>query len=285
MNSSRLWTRDEVKAAILKGDALVIYDSSLLRVTPNWLTCHPGGALAILHFVGRDATDEINAYHGEEAMKRLRGFVVGRVEMDDEKLGWEPLVPPVAQGWVRRRGQWENEASATRSEDLGAPAAQRQRNVPSEILLVAKEGQDGRCSTAAGPSLDSLAVPPATLSLAQQTQHSVAYRELHARVKAAGLYQTRYVAGYGPEVLRYLMLAATSFLAYRKAWFLTSAFFLGCLWHQLSFIVHDLGHMGVTHRWAVDRVLAILLADCIGGLSIGWWVDVSGLDLLVLGKP
>jgi delta8-fatty-acid desaturase len=56
---------------------------------------------------------------------------------------------------------------------------------------------------------------------------------------------------------------------------MTSALFLGLLWHQLVFTVHDLGHMGVTGNWTYDRLIAISLADFIGGLSIGWWSQVS----------
>ena len=56
------------------------------------------------------------------------------------------------------------------------------------------------------------------------------------------------------------------------------------VWHQLVFTVHDLGHMGVTHNWAWDRLMAILIADFIGGLSVSWWVDVS-LKLYVRDKP
>lgn len=268
--SSRLWTRDQVAQRILVGDTIVIYNSLVLRITSNWLASHPGGALAILHFVGRDATGEIDAYHNEETLKRVKGFVVGRVEVD-EKEGWEPLVPPVAQGWVRRNDQWHNEATAVRVEEDPEVTADP-APVRSEILLVARNDMP-----TTGPSLASLTPPSPSLSLAQQNQHAVAYRQLHERVTAAGHYKTRYLAGYGPEVVRYTLAAAVSYFAYQKGWFLLSAVFLGLLWHQLSFFVHDLGHMGVTHNWAIDRLVAILLADCIGGLSIGWWVDVSAL--------
>ncbi len=33
--------------------------------------------------------------------------------------------------------------------------------------------------------------------------------------------------------------------------------------------------MGVTGNWNVDRLISIAVADFIGGLSVGWWVDVS----------
>ncbi|KAG8980178.1 hypothetical protein FRB94_005075 [Tulasnella sp. JGI-2019a] len=284
MSTTRVWTREEVTQSILKGDTLVIYDTFLLRITSNWLASHPGGALAILHFVGRDATDEINAYHPDIVLNRVKGFIVGRVEMG-EKLGWEPLVPPVAQGWVRRDGQWQNDAAAVRN-DTGTSSQPCDRDRPTvtstEILLVAK---DPTKNAEPGPSAACINPPPATLSLAEQTRHSLAYRALHTRIKEAGLYDTRYLTGYGPELLRYSVLAATSYVAYQYRWFLTSGLFLGLLWHQLAFIVHDLGHVGVTHKWVVDRVLGISLASFCGGLSIGWWTDNHNIHHLVTNHP
>ncbi|KAG8887629.1 hypothetical protein FRB98_009297 [Tulasnella sp. 332] len=285
MSTTRLWTREEVTQAILKGDTLVIYDTFLLRITPNWLASHPGGALAILHFVGRDATDEINAYHSGGALKRVKGSIVGRVEMD-EKLGWEPLVPPVAQGWVRREGQWQNYATAVRSDGENASQRSQEDGQPAilstEILLVAK---DWTKDFGTGPSVTSITPPAATLSLAEQTRHSVAYRALHVRIQEAGLYETPYLTGYGPEFLRYSALTATSYITYQHKWFLTSALFLGLLWHQLAFIVHDLGHMGVTHNWTIDRILGISISSFYGGLSLGWWCDNHNIHHLLTNHP
>lgn len=34
----------------------------------------------MLHFVGRDATDEMDAYHSKKDLRRVGGFVVGRVD-------------------------------------------------------------------------------------------------------------------------------------------------------------------------------------------------------------
>lgn len=275
--SLRTWTRDEVAQRILAGDTIVIYNGFVLRITQNWLASHPGGALAILHFVGRDATDEINAYHAEPTLKRVMGFAVGRVDVD-EKAGWEPLVPPVQQGWLRQDGKWYREAGAVRNDTSASePAVVPHMKASSEILLVAKEGVK---AAAAGPTLECITPPPATVSPAQQTEHARAYRELHARITAAGLYQTRYLAGYGPEVLRYSVGALAAYWTYQKGWYLLSAFLMGLVWHQLTFFAHDLGHMGVTHNWVVDRLLGILVANLCGGLSIGWWVDVSRTFLL-----
>lgn len=56
----RLYTRREIEALIAEGRKIVIIDNKVLKVDP-WLSFHPGGDQAILHVVGRDATDEINA--------------------------------------------------------------------------------------------------------------------------------------------------------------------------------------------------------------------------------
>jgi delta8-fatty-acid desaturase len=162
-------------------------------------------------------------------------------------------------GWVRTSSNaWYKEADAVRSASS------------TQILLVSKrpEGPDA-------PTRDTLEPSPSTLSADDQARHSAAYKVLHNRVRDAGLYDTRYITGYGPELLRYALLASLSAYAYCHAWFITSALFLGLFWQQLTFVAHDLGHVSVTHNWAIDRCLGILVADWIGGLSIGWWVNLS----------
>jgi delta8-fatty-acid desaturase len=87
---------------------LIIYNSQLINAT-KWAPSHPGGALALLHFVGRDATDEIDAYHSEPAKKRMERMVMGRVEFEEQE-GWKPLTPPIALGLVQHKdgqaGHW-----------------------------------------------------------------------------------------------------------------------------------------------------------------------------------
>lgn len=265
----REWSRDEIATRVLNGEYLFIYRNQVIRVPLSWLTIHPGGELAILHFVGRDATDEVEAYHYDETLKKINRFTVGYVKTDE--AGWEPLLPPVASGWVRKHGSdgriaWVREASAERSQ------IDNELSPSSQILLV-KNATISEIDEN-GPTLETITPPPASISLKIQAQHSAAYKELHQRVKDAGLYKTRYLTGYGPDALRCFLIAAISALSYSKGWYFLSAALLGFLWQQLSFIVHDLGHTGVTHNWTTDRLIAISLADFIGGLSIGWWVDV-----------
>jgi hypothetical protein len=47
--------------SIDNGDAIVILNRDVLRLN-SWLSYHPGGEKAILHLVGRDATDEVNSW-------------------------------------------------------------------------------------------------------------------------------------------------------------------------------------------------------------------------------
>lgn len=51
----------EIEALVADGKAIVIKDQHVLKVDA-WIKYHPGGHKAILHMVGRDATDEVNAF-------------------------------------------------------------------------------------------------------------------------------------------------------------------------------------------------------------------------------
>ncbi|KAJ7243890.1 delta 8-sphingoloid desaturase protein [Mycena haematopus] len=264
MTATTAWTRENIASEILAGAHLVIYHNLLLRIPLKWLDHHPGGALCIQHFVGRDATDEIESYHPDHVLELVRRYQVGTVV-----LPWRPLVPPVMSGWVRTSSDvWYNEAAAIRNSSS------------AEILLVQK-----RPDAIDTPDRAILEPGSSILSVEDQDQHSAAYKVLHKRVRDAGLYNTRYLTGYGPDILRYALLASLSVYAYHHAWFLTSAVFLGLFWQQLTFLAHDLGHVGVTHDWTIDRILGIVVADCIGGVSISWWVDDHNVHHLVPNHP
>lgn len=49
----------DLEALIAQGRPIVIHEGHALDLG-EWIGKHPGGRLAILHMVGRDATDEIN---------------------------------------------------------------------------------------------------------------------------------------------------------------------------------------------------------------------------------
>jgi len=68
-------------------------------------------------------------------------------------------------------------------------------------------------------------------------------------------------------------------------WYGTSGLSLGFFWHQLVFTAHDAGHMGITHSFAVDTVIGIVIADFLGGLSLGWWKRNHNVHHIVTNSP
>jgi delta8-fatty-acid desaturase len=54
-------SRRDIEGQIADGKHIIIFEGRVLKVDA-WLKFHPGGEKAIKHMVGRDATDEINAY-------------------------------------------------------------------------------------------------------------------------------------------------------------------------------------------------------------------------------
>lgn len=54
-------TAREVEGLIAEGRNIIIMDQHVLKVDA-WMKYHPGGDKAIQHMVGRDATDEVNAW-------------------------------------------------------------------------------------------------------------------------------------------------------------------------------------------------------------------------------
>jgi delta8-fatty-acid desaturase len=57
-NRDRILTPRMIEEMIAEGQSIVIFGDFVLRLD-SWLDKHPGGRLAILHMVGRDATDEM----------------------------------------------------------------------------------------------------------------------------------------------------------------------------------------------------------------------------------
>lgn len=110
------------------------------------------------------------------------------------------------------------------------------------------------------------------------------YRLLYDRLRAEKLFDCNYTA-YAVEICRYTFLFGMFLVFLRYGWYGTSGLFLGMCWHQLVFTVHDAGHMGITHDFAVDTVIGILIADFIGGLSLGWWKRSHNVHHIVTNSP
>lgn len=131
---------------------------------------------------------------------------------------------------------------------------------PKPFFLDARTQQEIVLDIAKYPSLEQ----------AYQDKIRARYRVLDEEIRAAGLYNCNYFS-YFIECCRYTLFAALSYLFLRLGWYGTSGFFLGLFWHQLVFTAHDAGHMGITHNFHVDTIIGIIIADYLGGLSLGWW--------------
>lgn len=59
-DTERMISPMEVEDLIAEGHAIVILNDEVLKLD-SWLRYHPGGDKTILHMVGKDATDEVNA--------------------------------------------------------------------------------------------------------------------------------------------------------------------------------------------------------------------------------
>ncbi|KAL8928507.1 MAG: hypothetical protein Q9208_001741 [Pyrenodesmia sp. 3 TL-2023] len=110
------------------------------------------------------------------------------------------------------------------------------------------------------------------------------YRQLDQFIHAEGLYQCRY-SDYMVEICRYAMLFGLCLLFLRLGWYSISGLFLGLFWHQLVFTAHDAGHMGISHDFVYDTVIGVVIADFLGGLSIGWWKRNHNVHHIVTNSP
>ncbi len=130
--------------------------------------------------------------------------------------------------------------------------------------------------------LDLETYPP----LDPETQAAIVekYRVLNERIKAEGLFNCNYYA-YAVEVSRYSLLFTLMVVFLRWGWYASSALCLGAFWHQLVFSAHDAGHMGITHDFHVDSVIGIIIADFLGGLSLGWWKRNHNVHHIVTNSP
>lgn len=131
-------------------------------------------------------------------------------------------------------------------------------------------------------NFDRAKYPP--LDAATQDAIVRRYRILYDRICADGLFRCNYTA-YLLEICRYTVLFSTCLLCLHWGWYGTSGLFLGLFWHQLVFTAHDAGHMGITHNFTTDTLIGIVIADFLGGLSLGWWKRNHNVHHIVTNLP
>ncbi|KAL7905737.1 fatty acid/sphingolipid desaturase [Trichoderma velutinum] len=304
-----LMTRDEIEALIASGRHIIIHRGYVLRLDA-WLQYHPGGAKAIMHMVGRDATDWVEVIHSQEAKEKMTRYRIGRIEGS-----WLNFRPPIQGGIFRTMEEIESDHSKgihdiSTGEDISSASSR----APSPVFDVdlkslrdrknasghgaARSGSFSSESTTDKAPLDGMSyldiVTREYISLdlekypavdeATQAHIVTKYRELHQKIIDAGLYKTNYSA-YGWECLRYFSLFALMLIALSYGYYVISALSLGFLWHQLVFTAHDAGHMGITHNYYVDTTIGIFIADFVGGLSLGWWKHNHNVHHIVTNAP
>ncbi|KAJ8122359.1 hypothetical protein ONZ43_g1423 [Nemania bipapillata] len=150
----RILMPQAIKRMIAEGQAIVIFDDFVLRLD-SWLSKHPGGRLAILHMIGKDATDEMTvvgiekmrgvserslrcpeiltyifagkcSYHSAATLKTMKAFRIGRKPPGP----WTNLTPPIRGGVYHQEEEVVVEAdtaSGSNGEDK-FPASKRSVN-------------------------------------------------------------------------------------------------------------------------------------------------------------
>ncbi|KAL2801278.1 fatty acid desaturase-domain-containing protein [Aspergillus keveii] len=290
-----LLSRRYIEGQIAEGKHVIIFDDRVLKVD-SWIPFHPGGDKSIKHMVGQDATDEINALHSKVARQRMLAFQIGRIQGP-----WLNFLPPIQGGKFRpydEKATYSEEDDTSESSQPPSPifdavdaalGVRRRRSVssgssvsapaneasePKPFFLDARTREEIVFDTAKYPSLDS------------ETQEDIKrrYRELNTRIEAEGLYDCNYFS-YFIEACRYTLFAGLSYFFLQLGWYTISAIFLGCFWHQLVFTAHDAGHIGITHHYHVDSTIGMIIADYLGGLSLGWWKRSHNVHHIVTNEP
>ncbi|KAG0660129.1 hypothetical protein C6P46_004759 [Rhodotorula mucilaginosa] len=295
-------SRREVACRITRGELLVLHPPLVYRVPRAWLDLHPGGPHAILHYVGRDASCEIEAYHtARTVQERMARWVVAKVDVDDSDLGegWRDMTPPI------QLGKWPVPIpTITVSSPPPSPARKRTTlSQPGEAPTTTTTTVAAAAAAAVAPDVLTIDMvdPPLRpedyehlpLTPAYQAHLRRSVKRLYARIQSKGLdTPPRFLAGYGPSLVIYTTLALLSIWFYRRAVvshstfdYILAAVCLGAFYHQVTFVVHDAGHTALTGSWLIDRLWGIGLGDFMGGLSVGWWADNHNVHHLVTNAP
>ncbi|KAL1636189.1 hypothetical protein SLS58_009883 [Diplodia intermedia] len=333
MDRTRLISAAEVERLVTDGQLIVIHEGHALKLD-GWIDRHPGGRLAILHMVGRDATDEINVYHFQKTLAIMKAYRIGRVAQP-----WTNLEPPIRAATAQRA---PDHAPAPADDDTASDSASCNDDAASifsarldplsssnssvglsdaELDAPKALGGDRSDALLAAPgdcrrrnNVATTAKPAAALfpteklsrttytaaleqkevadgirnypSLDPETQQQIRseYDALHRLIEAQGLYRCRY-SQYGKEMLRYSALFCLFLFFLAKAWYLTSAVFLGFFWQQIMFTAHDAGHRGISGNFVIDTVIGAFIADFCCGLSIGWWKSSHNVHHLITNMP
>lgn len=295
--TNRVWSRREIEGLIADGRKIIVFGDQVLKADA-WIPYHPGGDKSILHMVGRDGTDEITALHSEEAQAHMQKYVIGRVHGR-----WENFLPPIQGGIFRplvSKDDDEPEEEASLSGQSTPPSPVFDTEETGGEVRLRHVGNDTPISRASSsePDLEQFKSVEASTAhaissdfskyprLDQMSQDEVVskYRQLDEKLRSEGLYQCPYTS-YAVEFSRYSTLFVLFLTCLHYSYYALSSLFLGLLWHLLSFLVHDAGHLSITHGFHTDSCIGIFVADFIGGLSVGWWKRNHNVHHITTNSP
>lgn len=225
-------------------------------------------------------------------------------------LPWKNFRPPIQGGQFRTASEIEyaNRGQGSSAETVSSSSSSR---APSPIFDVDRQNPkyrhnasaNGRSSSVSSDStmdtemdgmtyLDALTREHISLDLEKYPQIDSAtqqhiitkYRELYKRLINEG-YMVTNMNAYAIECCRYLLLFAAALTFVHYGQYALGGLSLGFMWHQLVFSAHDAGHIGITHNYQVDSMIGIVIADFIGGLSMGWWKNSHNVHHIVTNAP
>jgi delta8-fatty-acid desaturase len=245
----------------------------------------------------------------------MRRYQIGRIEGR-----WTNFLPPIQGGKFRTQEQLEklsgedyvDSKSSSDHETASSASSANQSPVfePADSASFVRQRNTTGITRASSSSsvssigLEDITGTPKMTVLDRRTQQELdfdrakypstdaktqdritqKYRDLQEKIQARGLYDCNY-ASYGVECLRYGAFTALFLYALYSGWYITSAIPLACVWHQLTFTVHDAGHMGITHDFTTDTTIAMTIASYFGGLSACWWKFNHNVHHLVTNDP
>lgn len=193
----------------------------------------------------------------EETLNELEEQDLSSQESSGEP---SPIFEPADISTLRSRKPHTSVSRSSSATSISSLDVDENQDIDTESSADAMTRQEIERDLKKYPSLD-----PDTQSRIMEK-----YRLLHKRIRAEGLYECHY-SSYAIEICRYSFFFGMALLTLHYGWYKTSGFFLGVFWHQLVFTAHDAGHMGITHNYLIDSVLGMIVADFLGGLSLGWW--------------
>ncbi|SAL95484.1 hypothetical protein [Absidia glauca] len=259
-DQTTLITPQAFQDRVQDGEALFIFDNKVYKVD-GFVARHPGGELAIRHGIGRDVTDEIRSMHPPTVYnKMMKKFYLGDyhqapVDTDDKPRLLKPSSSPALET------TWAGGMSVEEfDKELDHLHQHHAANLAQDRLATTVDNQTMRRK----------------------------YQAMEQDLIDRGMFEcNRY--RYAKECCRYVTLIWTSlWLGLRgDHWthFLGSAICMAGFWHQLVFTAHDAGHNEITGRVQTDHLIGVLIANFIGGLSLGWWKDNHNVHHIVTNDP